>query len=374
MRLLLVVNVSWFFISHRLPLARAALSAGFDVHVATRVASEADAGLIERAGIKLHNVAIGRGRAGLVADLLSSRQLYRLYREVQPDVLHLVTIKPILFGGLVARWAGVRRVVFAFAGLGHVFSSRSWGDRVRRLMILPLLRLATAHDNVAFIVQNGDDARLLSDLRIAKADRIVLVPGSGVDLRVFSATVETDCSRPRALFAARMLWSKGVADFVEAARVLKAQHPDWTFVLAGLPDPENPASVDESRLREWHNSGCVQWLGHVREMHAEIRRSSIVVLPTYYGEGVPKVLLEAAASARAAVASNIAGCREVVLHEVSGLLVPPRNVSALAKAMERLMEDPGLRARYGRAARALAESKFDVESIVERQIRVYTDF
>lgn len=367
--LLYVVNVSWFFLSHRLPLAVRAKRLGYEVHLATHVASAGDREAARAAGIQVHDLAIGRSEQGVLNNLTVLADLYRLYRRLAPDLVHHVTMKPVILGGIGARLAHVKSVVSAIPGLGYAFVADGWIAAARRILLRSGLRLALGHRNSVAIFQNPDDMGELVNAGVADAARCVLIRGSGVDTRMFITAPEPS-GIVRVLLAARMLREKGVETFVEAARILQQRGIAVEFQLAGEPDPGNPGSLSESQLREWDSSGVVRWLGHQKDMVRVLSAVHIVCLPSY-GEGVPKVLIEAAASGRAIVATDMPGCREIVRHEFNGLLVPPKNAPALADAISTLAQDDEKRRLFGRRGRQLAETEFDVIKVVDETMRVY---
>lgn len=367
-KLLFVVNVSWFFLSHRLPLALEAKRRGFEVHVATAVASAEDRLRLEEAGLTVHPLEMSRSGENPFSEAGSFLQLFRLYGRLRPDLVHHVAMKAVLLGGLVARMRRVPAVIAAFSGLGYMFTARGFGSALRRAILMPLLRLALGGRTVA-VFQNPDDARLLMKARAARPLRTVLIRGSGVDVEKYKAHPEPE-GEVRVLLAARMLRDKGVVEFVDAARRLRVRGVTATFLLAGDPDPGNPATLEEEALKRWNAEGHVVWLGHQADMPSVISGSHVVCLPSYR-EGLPKILLEAAACGRPIVATDVPGCREIVSHGVNGFLVPPRNVDALADALELLIGDKALRARFGLQGRLRAQHEFSLQRIVDETFDLY---
>jgi len=368
--LLLVVNVSWFFLSHRLPLALRARQLGFEVYLATRIDSAADRAAIEAAGIRVYDLAIGRAEQGVFDNLKVLAALFLLYRRLAPDVVHHVTMKPVILGGIAARLARVPSVVSAIPGLGYAFVADGWVAATRRVLLRAGLRIALRHSNSTAIFQNPDDLSGLVNAGVVDARSCVLIRGAGVDTKTFVAWPEP-VGIVRVLLASRMLREKGVETFVEAARILLRRGVAADFQLAGKPDSENPGSLTVSQLRDWHSSGIVRWLGHREDMVALLRSVHVVCLPSFYGEGVPKILIEAAASGRALVASDMPGCREIVRHEFNGLLVPPKQALALADALSTMIQDKEKRRLFGRCGRLLAETEFDAANVVDETMRVY---
>jgi glycosyltransferase involved in cell wall biosynthesis len=364
-RLLYVVTEDWFFLSHRLPMARAAQAAGFAVHVATNAADGAAA--IAREGFILHPVRFRRGRLSPFATLATILALRRIYRKVAPDLVHHVALQPTIVGSLAALGLPIARVN-AITGLGYAFISGSARARVVRAMIGSLLRRLLDSDRSVALVQNPDDRDLLSGLGIA-ADRIVLIPGSGVD--VVRLTPMPEPPGPvTAAFVGRLLDDKGIRVLVAAHRLLRQKGMAIELLIAGTPDPANPASVSQAEAVAWGQEPGITWLGHVDDIATVWARAHIAVLPSRR-EGLPKSLLEAAACGRPMVATDVPGCREIAIANQTGLLVAPDRPDALAAAIEQLAHGPELRARFGRAARRLAEERFGADAIGQAVLRLY---
>ncbi len=367
-RLLFVVNVDWFFLSHRLPVALAARDAGFDVHVATALSGPAER--IESHGFTLHPMSIDRRSAGPWNAWVLWRDLVRLFRRLRPDIVHLVTIKPVLLGGLAARAAGVPRVVAAISGLGFIFTARGLVAKLRSVAVSTLYRLALARPGVRVIFQNGDDRALLQRHAGIRDEQVVLVRGSGVDVEGWPVQA-LPAGAPVVLMAARLLVDKGVHEFVEAARLLRG-HRGARFVLAGNLDPGNPTSLAQPQLTQWTQDGLIEWWGHRDDMPQVLALAHMVVLPSYR-EGLPKVLIEAAAAGRAVVTTDVPGCRDAIDANTTGLLVPARNGQALALAIRELLDDPVRCESMGRAGRRLAEQAFDVSRVIECHLALYRE-
>jgi glycosyltransferase involved in cell wall biosynthesis len=370
MRLLFNANVAWFFISHRLEIARAARDSGYEVHVSADFESPEEATVLEREGLRFHRVRLRRGGLNFVGDLRYFMELSRIIREVQPDLVHNVTVKPVVYGTVAARRRGVRRVVNAVSGLGYAFA----GGESRRLLsglVKTAYRAALHRPEVRVIFQNEDDVRTFVDAGIVETNQAVLIKGSGVDLSAFAFTPEP-AGNPIVVLPARMLRDKGVLEFADAARMLRAAGCKAEFMMAGRADTENPAGLGERELARLEGETGVRWLGHVSDMPSLLRRSHIVCLPSYR-EGLPKSLLEACAAGRPIITTDVPGCREAVRNGENGLLVEPRNAGALAAAIRRLVEDANLRRSMGRAGRNRAEAEFDVGKVVSATLGLYED-
>ncbi|MEX2629985.1 MAG: glycosyltransferase family 4 protein [Tistlia sp.] len=365
-RLLILVNDAGFFLSHRLPLARAAVAAGWEVAVATRPDERSPE--IAAAGLAFHPVPIRRFGLKPAGELRTALAVAALCRRLRPDLLHCVTLKAAVPGLLAARLAGVPAAVLAITGSGRTYSD---GGLVWRLLqrAIPRYLSLLAGPRTRLLVQNPEDGRALAP-RGALAERTVLIRGSGVDLAAFAATPEPP-EPMTVLLASRLIAKKGIAVYVEAARRARSERPDLRFLLAGAPDPGNPDAVPEATLRGWHEAGTVEWLGRRDDMARLMADCHVVCLPSQYGEGVPKCLIEGAAAGRALVATDVAGCREVCRDGETGLLVPPGDAGALAAAFLKLAAEPDLRRRLGARARAVAEAEFDVASVNRRTLELY---
>lgn len=368
-RLLFFVTEDWYFCSHRLPVARAARDAGFQVIVATRVQRHADE--ILREGFKLVPIHLRRRNGALWQELQTVRELVRLYRVQRPDIVHHIAMKPLLYGAIAARLARTPAVVNAIAGLGYLFSSRQWRAKALRRLVIFALRLVLDRQNSRAIVQNPHDSQVLIDRRLVRPERIALICGSGVDTERLHPFPET-AGDIVVTTVSRMLWDKGIADLVEAARLLARRGVTHRFLLVGAPDPENPTSIPEAQLREWHAEGIIDWRGQQSDIGAVWAASHIAVLPSYR-EGLPKSLLEAAACGRPMIATDVPGCREVVRHGETGLLVPPRDPPALASAIETLAGYPRLRCEMGSRARELVVSEFSEGRVARQTLEVYRE-
>jgi glycosyltransferase involved in cell wall biosynthesis len=303
-------------------------------------------------------------------DLRSVFEIWRLFRHLRPDLVHNVAMKPVIFGGIVARFGGVRRVVQAVPGLGSGFTGIGRRVELRRRLMLWALRAACARQGTLVILQNVEDIQTLVESGVIASDAAVLIRGSGVDVRAIALQPEAP-GCVRVVLAARMLREKGIGEFVSAAHLLRQQGVTAEFLLAGDPDPSNPGSFSTAELGRFAASGVVRYLGHVQDVPALFSTCHVVCLPTYYGEGVPKVLIEAAASGRAIVTTDTPGCRDIVKAGVNGLLVPVREVQALADALRQVIDNPGLRRRFGVAGRERALVEFDFSIVLKQTLKTY---
>jgi glycosyltransferase involved in cell wall biosynthesis len=380
LRIVFVVNHAAFFHSHRLPIALEAMRRGHSVVLITgqagsvvmeTAAEKALAGL----GIRHVRVAFTSDGMNPLRELRGLWQALRAMREARPDLVHCASPKGILYGGLAATLTRVHALVIAVSGMGFAFTRVPGQDR-RRSAIASVYRrlvgLAYRHPNKRVIVQNADDHQALVDAKLATPAEIITIPGSGVDLAPY-AGVRQESKQPMVLFGARMIVDKGVHEFMEAARRLREQYPEWRFVMAGAADYSNPASVPRERLQAAQAEGSVEWLGHVEDMTPLFSAASIVCLPSYYREGMPKVLLEAAAAGCAVVTCDSTGCREAILPGVTGDLVPPRDAGRLAQTLASLIDDRNRRESYGLAGRKLAAERYGIGAVVDRILGIYED-
>ncbi len=367
-KLLYVVNIPRFFVSHRLPLALAARAEGFEVHVA---ASDSDAKSAERiaaAGLPFHRLPLSQHGLNPLRELWTILALRRLYTRLEPDLLHHVSIKPVIYGGIAARLSRRRSVIQAMSGLGYLQVGETPKAQLLERLSRPAFKLALAGAGTRMIFQNPDDRQVFVKRGLIPESRAVVIHGSGVDEREFAARPE-DLSRPPVvLFAGRLLWHKGVGEFVELARRLQGKA---RFRVVGYEERTSPSNVPASQLQTWHDAGIIEWCGQRDDMARVFGECSIVCLPSTYGEGVPKVLIEAAACGRACVTTDTPGCREIVRHGVNGLLVPPNDSDALASAVSQLIADPAQRQSFGAKGREIVLQGFTLKRVAEETIALY---
>jgi len=363
----MVINVDWFFLSHRLQVALGALRAGHEVHIATSLSQGRSQ--LESHGFIVHPLEIDRSGAGPIRLIKLFLTLLRLFWKLRPDILHLVTIKPVLIGGVAARLSPVRGVVYAISGLGHVFVADGVLGRLRRKIVGAWYRFVLGARNMRIIFQNPDDCREIESVAILREDQIVMIPGSGVELSEYQMRPLPQ-GEAVVLMAARLLSTKGVREYVAAAQQLRASGVKAQFWLVGDSDPANPASIQALELDTWGRQGVVKLFGHRLDIPSLMAQAHIVVLPSYR-EGLPKVLIEAAACGRAVVTTDVPGCRDAIEKNVTGVLVPSKDVASLADAIKRLIEDRPLCYAMGYAGRRRAEQVFDVSVVVSTHMEIY---
>jgi glycosyltransferase involved in cell wall biosynthesis len=371
-KLLIVTNVAWYFVLHRLPLAEAARDFGYDVEIASAPDTPAAVDEIRRAGFKFHELPIERSGLSPLVELRSLLAMHALYKRVAPDIVHQITVKPALYGTLAARALNVPRIVSTLPGLGgslHL-SGSLWRSLLRRAIRLAYHAVMSS-DRVRIVVENSADLEFVSAEGIGREGCIYLVRGAGVDTRFFTPASVRNRAGPVVL-PARMLLSKGIREFVEAARIVRAQFglPN-RFVLAGPLDRASVDAIPERQLREW-SSGAVEWIGSQSDMPSLFRDSSIACLPSYR-EGLPTVIVEAAACGLPVVASDVPGCRDALIDGETGLLVAARDPERLAAAISSLLQNPDQADRMGIAGRAFVETRFERSKVLESNLAVFRD-
>jgi len=365
-RVVIVVNRPEFFLSHRLALAQRAMKEGFDVAVVTCAGDAAEQ--IRAAGISWIPMRLDTGGMRPWRDFHTFIDLLRLFRRLRPDVVHNVTIKPVLYGTLAARIANIPHVVNAVSGLGYLFTARrifysTFGTALYRIFM--------RHPRMHVIVQNVEDRTFFIEKKLAPAQAVILVRGSGVDVERFRPQ-RKERHQKIVIQTSRAVGDKGVREFIQAARLVRARRPTVRFQLAGGLYPDNPSAISEGEMRKVQDEGVVEWLGHRDDVAELLAEASIFCLASYR-EGLPKSLLEAAATGLPIVTTDIAGCREVVRDGVNGVLVPTRDPAALAAAIEHLLDDEQFATRLGAASRISVEREFSLDTILTQQIALYGD-
>ncbi len=363
-KLLFVINDVSTFLSHRLSLAKSAQEIGYEIHVA---APKTDARLSEH-GFIYHPIKLDRKGLNPVHEARTICDLFRLYRSTKPNIVHHVTIKPILYGGIAARLARVPAVVNAVTGLGYLFISQTKLTKILRFFSKIGFYLSFHHPNMRVIFQNRDDQEKFINDKLLSDNMATLIQGSGVSMKNFKPLAEPSGDIV-VLLAARLLWDKGVSEFVEAARLLR-NYKNLRFALAGDVDEGNPASIPREQLDIWVRQQVVEWWGWQKSIQNAFKKSHIVCLPSYR-EGTPRVLIEAAASARPVVATDVPGCRDIVIQGENGLLVPAKDPQALATAIEKLATDDLLRRRMGKRGRQIVEAGFTSYLVNKKTLAIY---
>ena len=373
MKAVLFANTDWYLYNFRRALAISLQRQGYDVLLISPAGPYGDK--LRTLGLRWEPLPMARRSLNPLREAVLLWHLVRLLRREQAVLVHGFTIKCAVYGSLAARLAGVPARVNAVAGMGYVFTSPQLKARVLRPVVRSLLRLALGGSGARLILQNADDVALFRRAGLVDPEHIRLIRGSGVNCAQFAAGAHARApgdGRMRVLLASRLLWDKGLAEFVAALRQLRQQGRTVHALLAGTPDPGNPAAVPEATIREWVAEGLVTWLGHVDDMAGLLGSVDVVVLPSHR-EGLPRTLVEAAACGLPLITTDVPGCREVVSDGVDGLLVPKGDSKALAQAIRQLQDDPELARRLSVAARLKARSQFDEHIVIQRTLEVYAE-
>lgn len=371
MKIVLFANTEWYLYNFRRILALALQAAGHDVLLLSPPGPYGEK--LQGCGLRWIPIPMARRSLNPFREMALVLWLRNFLRHEHVDLVHGFTIKGAVYGSLAARLAGVSASVNGIDGLGYVFASNDLKAQFLRPMVRTMLKLALNGKNTRLILLNQDDVAMFQHARLVDSALVRMIPGAGVDCKRFSFGGQRVVGQPlRVLMAARLLWDKGLSEYVTSARMLKAQGRQIQFLLAGMPDPGNPKSVPEETVRSWVDEGLIDWLGHVSAMPALLATVHVVALPSYR-EGLPTTLTEAAACSLPLITTNVPGCRDVVKHEVDGLLIPARDAEALAQAIARLDDDPVLAARLGAAARAKALELFEEQIVIKSTMAVYAE-
>lgn len=368
-KLFIVVNVDWFFLSHRKDIALAAMEAGWDVTIVT-----ADTGKlkdIEALGLKTINLPMNRSGMNIVEELKTLNWLRKLYKCEKPDVVHHVGMKTILWGTLAAKFSRVRGVVNAISGLGGFFAEDNKGILAK---VMPMvLRFSHARKNLLCIFQNDDDWGLYVKHGIIKYEQGRFIKGSGVDLDQFCYTPEPEEGKIKVMLTARMIVEKGVFLLTEAAERLRSKYEGKVqFLLVGGLD-DHPGAITKEQLEAVCDGEYIQWLGYRTDVRDLLKQCHIMAFPSYYMEGLPKSLIEADAIGRPIITSNSVGCKETLVDGYNGFLIQPKDVDALTEKLDLLLSDRDLRVKMGKNARKYAEDYFSIEVVKERHLAIYDE-
>lgn len=363
-KILFVVNVDWFFISHRLPLALEALKRGYEVHLACGITDKKE--YLESLGVKVHPLNLSRSGTGINGEIKAFIEIYNVVKDISPDVAHFVTIKPVLYGGIASRFLNIHKKVFSISGLGFIFIKQGLKATLVRTVVKTMYRFALGGKNSHVIVQNPDDKKVVESISNVP---ICLVRGSGVNLSQYEYKKENN-ENIKVSMACRLLKDKGVFEYIEATKILKQKLSNVEFELYGDVDIHNPASLTNDDVAKIKKDGFVKIYGFSSDIAKVFSDSNIVVLPSYR-EGLPKVLIEAAACGRAVVTTDVPGCRDAIEPNITGLLCKVKDSKSLASMIEKLITDNSLRNKMGKAGRELAENEFDIKKVVERHFEIY---
>ena len=369
MKLFIVVNVDWFFLSHRKDIALAAQNAGWDVVIVTSDTGKISE--INKIGLKTIDLPMSRSGMNIIEEIRTLRFLYKLYKREQPDVVHHVGMKTILWGTLASKFARVKGVVNAISGLGGFFSEDNKGLMAK---VMPfVLRFSHNRKNLLCIFQNDDDKGLYINNGIIKPSQARYIKGSGVNLKDFCYTPEPNEGKLRVILTARMIVEKGIFILTEAATKLRSKYKDGVeFLLVGGLD-DHPGAITEEQLLKVCDGYYIKWLGYRTDVKELLQSCHIVAFPSYYMEGLPKSLIEADAIGRPVITCNSVGCKEAVIDGYNGYLIPRKNVDALVEKLDILLSDASLRQKMGRNSRKYAEDYFSIDGVIEKHLSIYNE-
>lgn len=372
MKILLFANTDWYLYNFRLSLIKAIRNLDIEVVLVAPPGNFSDR--LKAEGFRLISIPMNRRSLNPWLELKLIISLISIYRSERPDLVHHFTIKPVVYGSIAARFAGVAHRVNAITGLGHVFISETIRANMLRPMVRLLIRFALFAPHGRLILQNGDDQDLFLKNKLVEPQHIRIIRGSGVNMSKFIPSNKNCSARKpvRVLLGTRLLWEKGVGEYVEAARLLKNEGAAIEFLIAGSPDDGNPASVPRETINQWAEEGIIVALGHIDDMSGLLGKVDIVVLPSYR-EGTPRILLEAAASGLPLISTDVPGCREIVISDVNGLLVPAKNARALVEAIRYLADNPNERERMGKEGRRKVLEEFDENIVINETLGVYKE-
>lgn len=369
MNILIVINDGHFFLSHRLGLAKGAQQNGYNVIVACPN-SDATQKIIDE-GFTHFPIVLNRKSLNPFGGLKLIHDLYTLYKKIQPDIIHHFTSKPIIFGSIAAQRLKKSIVINAPTGLGYIFTNVTLKAKILRPLVIKLYQFALRKPNTTLIFQNPDDKKESARLKLSKNKTTYVIKGAGVEPDFYIPKAES-VEKSIAIFPARLLWDKGIGEFVEAARIIRLQEIPVRLVLVGDIDPGNPATISQVQLQSWIDEGVIEWWGWKKNMVEVFHQSHIVCLPSYR-EGIPKVLLEAAACKKPIITTDAPGCREVVIDKHNGFLVPVKNAALLAERIITLVNDKNLRELMGERGREKVLAEFATSLIVEETLNVYAN-
>lgn len=364
-KILFICNTDWFFVSHRLPIAIEALNSGYEIHIATNLKSKKN--YLEKLNINCHNIFFERYKLSPIKDLIVSCKILFLIAKIRPDIVHSITIKPVLLGGLALRIFPKINYIVSISGLGYVFSSDiSIKSFLTKFLVKILYLVALRRKNLHMIFQNLNDIKVISNILKKKIDNYTLIPGSGVDLNKYKPKPFPK-GEPVILFAARLLKSKGIYEFVNTAKIIK----NARFIIVGKFDKESDDSISQNELDDWVNSGIVEYWGFKDDMHEIINLAHMIIFPSFYGEGLPKILIEAAACGRPVITTDQHGCKDSVDNNITGFIVPKRDVNSIVKCVNLLLKFPDKLNKMSKKSRNLAEKKFDIKFVIHKHLIIY---
>ncbi len=365
-KILFITNVDWFFISHRLEIGLKAISEGYEVHIATGF-TDCKNDLISK-GFITHEIDIDRCKTNIFNSLKTFLHILMITYKIKPDIIHSITIKPVLFGGIASRFFKKINFVASISGLGYLFISRSKLNKIIRIFVKILYRFSLSRKRVKVIFQNSNDEKIITKCCNLKNEDKILIPGSGIDLDFFKPDQTTKKS-DTVLFASRLLISKGILEFIKSAEALN--HLGYKFLIAGKLDIDNPDCISKKELDEYVKKGIVEYLGEIKNIRELLQKSKILVLPSFYGEGLPKILIESAACGLPVITTDHPGCRDAIIPGKTGIIVPVKDTQSIIKGIHTLFQSPVIYENMSRDARVLALKKYDVKDVVRKHLEIY---
>ncbi|WP_033197571.1 glycosyltransferase family 4 protein [Moritella dasanensis] len=369
-KLVFVINVDWYFRLHWLERASYFKSLGYSVHIITNFLDASIKNELTAMGFTCHQFSVKRKSLNLFREFTGIWHLKCLLKMIKPDLIHCVTIKPNIYTGFINRFFIKKPIIYSITGLGAVFSSSSLKFVILRRLIIALYKTISVHHS-KFIFENSEDCSLFQNVGIIKNSNSIVIKGAGIDLKRFASShLPSDKS---VLFAARLLKDKGLHCLIEAKKILVKRGCDFTLNVAGIIDSDVSSAISICQIEMWAKNGDINWLGNIKDMPNLIKQNDIVCLPTTYGEGVPRILIEAASCQRPIVTTDVAGCREIVSHGFNGLLAAPNDSASLANCLQELLESKEKRREFGVNGRQKVEAEFSQEMVFEKTLQVYDE-
>jgi glycosyltransferase involved in cell wall biosynthesis len=363
------INVDWYFNLHWVNRARKALENGYQVHVVTNFISKKIKTQLMHEGFYCRHISFDRKSLNPFSIIKTTLHFFFIILSIKPDILHCITVKANLIGGTVARLFNIP-VIFSVTGLGTSFSSNRISSLFARNLVVKAFKWVARGARYRIIFENNDDKATFNKLKIGHPDCLLVIKGAGVDINLFSFSSKFPVN-PVVFFAARLLWDKGLDNLIEASKILRSRGRNFTIKVAGIIDKQNINAIDEKQIIKWHEHGLIEWLGQRNDMASLLSHSSMVVLPTTYGEGIPRILIEAASTGRPIIGTDVSGCREIIRHGYNGFLVPPSDPEKLADAIDELLLDSRKQIQFGSNGRLMVEQEFTEKKVIAETFAVY---
>ena len=366
-KIIFLVNVDSFFVSHRLPIAKQLLLDGYDVHIATQFTRYKKTLL--KMGFNTHDINFNKNSVNLLKAILPIFQIFFLIRKIKPTIIHLISLKPIIFGGFVTLISPVNSMVISITGLGSMFLKKGIFYKIRENTFNLFYRIIFLFPNLKVILQNRSDLNYLIDKAKLKKNKTEIIRGSGVDLKSLKFS-KIPKKEPIIVMASRIIADKGIFEYIKSIQYLKKNNFKGKFYLVGDIDYKNPSAIKKSTINYWHKKKIITYVKHQKKISPFLKKSTIIVLPSYR-EGFPKILMEAAACGRPVITTNVPGCKDAIIKNVTGILVPPKNHILLAKAIKNLCDNRKRLETIGKAARKHALKNFDINNVVSQHLYIY---